>query len=100
MKATRWEQGCQDIRDQVGTCELSFSSKYHYIYRKKFNKKLFNNDDVYGNIADLFVLVCTEAAEEKSQEEDWGQATKAEVANLPENMLQKKEKVKKTFWIL
>ena len=79
---------------------LSCSSKYHYIYRKKFNKKLFNNDDVYGNIADLFVFVCTKTAEEKSQEEDWGQATKAEVANLPENLLQNKEKVKKTFRIL
>ena len=52
---------------------LSYSSKYHYIYRKKFNKKLFNNDDVYGNNADLFV--CTEIAEKKSQEEDGGKAS-------------------------
>ena len=79
---------------------LSCSSKYHYIYREKFNKKLFNNDDVHGNIADLFVLLCTEATEGKSQEEDWGKASKIEVDNLPENLLQKKEKVEKTFRIL
>ena len=65
---------------------------------RKFNKKLFNNDDVYGNNADLFV--CTEIAEKKSQEEDGGKASWAEVDNLPENLLQKKEKVKKTFRIL
>ena len=65
---------------------------------RKFNKKLFNNDDVYGNNADL--LMCTEIAEQKSQEENGGKASKVEVDNLPENLLQKKEQVKKTFRIL
>ena len=32
-KLLAWEQGCQDIRDQVGTCVLSCSSKYHYSLR-------------------------------------------------------------------
>ena len=78
-------------------CSRILASTTTFIVRK-FNKKLFNNDDVYGNNADLYV--CTEIAERKSQEENGGKASKVEVDNLPENLLQKKEKIKKTFRIL
>ena len=47
---------------------MKFSSKLRIV-----QKKLFNNDDVYGNNADLFV--CTGIAEQKSQEEDGGKAS-------------------------